>query len=273
MTTNKKQPEPDFVVRQRAEAKAKLDALLETVKVTRRNSYDRPPRKVGEIFVDTGLKDGHRDQKARFVLRLDARSGLFSVEHGEMVYTAKTREALQAKMDEVGRITLDLAWTRYIHIEYAAETDRTIGYNSHRIDVDEKRTKKTRVYGISLRWQIVDYTEEFTIPGQEPRRMKRDVSDDGIPSGSQDTVSGIDGNPVLYTPERLAILRSISDTLTAVDARMIGLFRGKASRVAAQLDAVARTGVYVEDKFMLTAGIPGTSERDDEDEDELRVDE
>jgi hypothetical protein len=219
---------PDFIVKQRAEAQAKLDALLATVEVKPRTKYERLPKKVGEIVVDTGLKDGHRAQTAVFTLRLNATSGEFVVEHGDMLYVAKTREALKAKMDEVGRITLSLAWTRYLEIEYKALTGHETGWSTNWLDVDERRTKKTRVNGVSLSWQIVEYTDEFSIPGQDPRRMRRAVADDGTPSDTLETADGLPDGLILWTPERLAVLRSIVDALTTVDVTMVKLFRGKA---------------------------------------------
>lgn len=248
---------PDFVLRQRAEAQAKLDALLATVTVKDRSTYERLPKKVGEIVVDTGLKDGHREQKATFALRLE-RSGQFVVEHADVIYSAKTREALQAKMEQVGRIVLSAAWRRYIEIEYEADTGRELRWGSGRIGVDERRTKKTRVHGVSLKWQVVDYTDEFEVPGQGARRMRRAVSDEGVPSETTDTVDGLPDGLVEHTEERLAVLRTIVDGLTAVDAKMVQLFRGRAREIAGRLDAAVGL------QLMLSTEATGESTNGDE---------
>lgn len=231
---------PDFVARAREEARVKLDALLGTVEVRRRNAHDRLPRKVGEVVSDTGIRDGYRTKNATYTLRLDAKSGQFMVEHGDMLYVARTREALQAKMDEVSRITLALEWTRYISISYSAVTKHAARWSRNELGVADRRGKKTRIRGLSLSWEVVEYTGEFQIPGQKPCRMKRAIDEAGLPSSEElETVDCLPDGLVAYSPERMAVLSSVLDVFTAIDARMIELLRGSSARVAAQIDAAA----------------------------------
>lgn len=222
-------------VKKAAEVKAKLD-MVET---RRKTSYNRLPRKIGEMVCSTGVKNGYHDERVKFVLRLDADAGDFIAEHGDVLYVSRSREALKTKMDEVARVTLHLKWSRYLLVEYRTTVPYESDFNSTTtLDVDAKRRADQVVFGISLRWEIVEYSDAIHLPSVGERFMKRDVDDDGEPSSVQETVIELPSGLVPYTPERERTLRRIREVLTDVDARMVKLFQGTPHAVARQLDAV-----------------------------------
>jgi hypothetical protein len=244
--------------RQQRDADEKLAALLATV-TTRPKGRDRLPRKVGVITAETGIEDGYRKERATFTLRLDTGKGEFIAEHGDILYVAKTREALQAKMNEVARATVDLRWTRYLEISYRAESDRRS--NSWMdLDLGQRRKRSHRIYGLHLFWEVVEYSDEFSIPGSESKRMRREVDEDGEFVNSS-TVKELPDGLVPFTTEREALLGSIVEALTALDARMVGLLRGSPNAVAARLDALTSGQ-------KLLAGATETPPDDDDDDQE-----
>lgn len=219
----------------------KQAALAATVVVRRKGPYGRQPRKIGEIVVDTGIKGGYRNETASFILRLDVTKGEFIAEHGDDLYVATTREALVAKMEQVGRAVLDLEWTRYLVINYKAITTESRTWrNGHpEIDLDEAR-KKRSIHGMKLTWEIVEFSNPFTVPGADERYMKRDVDAKGKPSETQETVNSLPDHCVVYTKDREALLHSITEAFTSIDAKMVELFKGDLDAVAARLDAAGR---------------------------------
>lgn len=232
----------DHRAKQKAEKDAELAAKLALVEEKTAPTYGRRPKRIGEIVVDTGVKNGYREESATFVLRLDNET--FIAEHGDIWYLSKSKAALIAKMEIVGKITLDLVWTKYIVLEYTAKTSHDRYDRDSEIDIGERR-KNRRVHGISLAWEVVEYSNEFTVPGGESRFMKRETDDDG--ETSQEAASHLPGHRVVYTPERVALLESIVDTITGVDAKLVELFRGDEEILAKQLDRIGGA-------FLLAAG-------------------
>lgn len=224
-------------VRKAAELKAKLDM----VELRDKARYGRAPRKIGEMVCDTGIKTGYRNATAKFVLRLDVMTGEFIAEHGDFWYASKSREALQAKMDEVARVTYDLKWERYLKVEYKAEVPYKTSWSSGgttTIAVDDKREKKP-IFGIALTWEVVEYSDAINLPGDDGSRyMTRDVDEDGEASSTQETVKELPLGLVVYTKERETLLKSIREVFTKVDKKMCELLNGTPEQVAKRLDTM-----------------------------------
>jgi hypothetical protein len=225
--------------RQEIAKAAELKAKLDMVELRDKQTYGRPPRKIGEMICDTGIKKGHRQETAKFVLRLDEKAGDFIAEHGDFMYVSKSREALQAKMDEVARITLDLKWTRYLRVEYKAEVPYYNTWQSTTtLDVDDDRKKKP-IFGMTLVWEVVDYSDSFRLPGDdEDRYMCRDVDEDGNASSTQETVKTLPPGLVPHTKEREDLFKSIREAFNSIDKKMCELLKGSPAQVAKRLDAV-----------------------------------
>jgi len=216
---------------------ADLKAKLAMVEVRKKPTHGRAPRKIGEMVCDTGIKVGYRMQTANFVLRLDAQEGDFIAEYGDVWYVSKSRDALKAKMDEVARAKLDLEWSRYLRIEYRAEVPYNSNWhNTTTLDIDDARHKGTAVIGISLKWEVIEYSNAFELPGQGKRHMQRDVDEKGKPLEVESTVDELPDGIVPYTEEREDTLRRLRAALTAVDAQMVNLFRGTPHHVGRALD-------------------------------------
>ena len=232
----------DFTrAKQAAEKAAELKAKLDMVSIQNKPSYGRQHRKIGEMICNVGVKRTHGYQEtAKFVLRLNEKDGLFIAEHGDFWYVSKSRDALQAKMDEVARITLDIVWTRYIRVEYetCVPSNSTWHNGTTTLDVDDDRSDRT-VLGIKLSWEVVEYSGAFHLPGDGGERyMTRAVDEDGDPSDKQETVGKLPSGLVPYTNEREELLKSIRDAFTSIDAKMVKLLRGTPDEVAKRLDAV-----------------------------------
>lgn len=222
-------------IKKAAELKAKLD-LVETCD---KPKWGRPPKKIGTMVCDTGVRVGYGTSNATFVLRLE-NDGTFIAEHGDFWYKSKSRDALKAKMDQVAKVTLDLKWERYLAVEYKAEVANSETWRGGRgeLDIDDQRKKDTVVYGINLQWSVVEYAGPIQLPDLGERYMKRDVDEDGKPESAQESVPNLPDGLVLYTEEREATLLRLRAALASVDAKMVELFRGAPDRVAEQLDAV-----------------------------------
>lgn len=217
---------------------AELKAKLEMVEVESRQTHGRQHRKIGEMVCNTGIKNGWKEATASFVLRLNSVTGDFIAEYGDHQYVSKSRDALKAKMDEVARVTLDLKWSRYLLIKYEAEVPYKDNWMSTTtLGIDVPRSKDQIVYGIQLTWEVVEYSDAIQLPGQGERFMKREVGDDGEPSGVQETVSELPDGLVPYTKGREETLLRLRAALGVVDAKMVELFRGAPDRVARMLDS------------------------------------
>lgn len=227
-----------FRLKQETEAAAKLKAKLDLVET--RSAGRRPPRKIGVMTCDTGIKTGYRNATVDFVLRLD-HDGTFIAEHGDVWYCSSSREALKAKMNQVAKVTLDIEWTRYLLIRYEAtvRSDKWGGYIH--LNLDAKRDKKTAILGMTLTWEIVEYSDAVELPGQGTRYMKRAVSD-GEPSGSQTTEKELPDGLVPYSKEREGVLLKLREALSQVDAKMVELFRGEPSEIGERIDALDASG-------------------------------
>lgn len=180
------------------------------------------------------------------MLRLDGAD--FIAEHGDVWYRSKSREALEAKMREVAKVAVDVQWTRYIEIDYTAEADPDgSSWRSYsdtlRLDDSRGTKKKPRsIFGFSLKWKLVDYSQALRLPGDDKERfMKRDVDEDGRPSTEQETTPKLPRGLVPHTPEREAFLRSVYDAISAIDGKLVELLRGDPDEVAAKLDARSGT--------------------------------
>lgn len=241
--------EEDVIGRHLREAEEKRQALIASVKVKDKPRYGRLPKKIGEIVAETGLSGG-RAPKATFVLRLDSATGEFIAEHGDTLYVSLTREALQAKMNEVAKAVAAIEWTRYLVIEYVATASPQDSWRSRDEELSprERRKKGTTIYGVRLTWEIKDFSGEIAIPGQDAVHMVRNVDDKGKPSDAQTTVDSVPANAIVFTEGRLALLKAIADTFTKIDAKLVDLFRGDAESVAAQMDAFAGKKLLPEGK-------------------------
>lgn len=227
--------------KQQAEKAAELAAKLAMVELKDKPSYGRVPRKIGEVICKVGFKSGYREETARFVLRLDEKAGDFIAEHGDFWYVSKSREALQTKMEEVARFTQALEWTRYIKIEYEATVPCSDSWRSYgsttELGVDDKRTKEQPIFGISLKWEIVEYSQAIRLPGDDGERyMTRDVNKDGEASSEQESKTSLPAGLVIHTKEREELLQSIRAAFSALDKKMIDLFGGSPEQVAKRLD-------------------------------------
>lgn len=236
--------------RMQAEKDATLAAQLALVSMRDKPGYGRPPKKIGAIVAKTGITNGYREETASFVLRLDGST--FIAEHGDVWYESKSREALQAKMEQVAKVALDLKWTRYIALDYEAFADREPGqwgYGDRELAVSEAR-KKSKIMGLKLKWEIVEYSNAIQLPGddEEQRYMKREIDEHGDPEPKQTTVTKLPDGLVPHTPEREALLKQIIQAITSLDAKLVEMFRGDPEDVAKQLDARIGTA------FQLTAG-------------------
>ena len=219
---------------------AELKAKLDMVKMASKPTYGRVPKKIGEIVCDTGLRTSYRSETARFVLRLDDKKGDFIAEHGDVWYVSKSREALQAKMDEVARVTLDIKWTRYLHVDYEAIVPCTYGGHSH-IDTDESRKGyEGKIVGMQMTWEVVEFSDSIQLPGDDndERFMKRDVDERGHVEEKMESVNHLPDNLIPYTKEREALLKSICDAFTSIDKKMCDLLKGSPEQIAKRLDAV-----------------------------------
>ena len=232
----------EYKKKQEVEKAARLKAMLDLVETCNKPRYGRPPKKIGTMVCDTGVRVGYGTSKATFVLRLE-NDGTFIAEHGDLWYKSKSRDALKAKMDQVAKVTLDLKWERYLAVEYKAEVANSATWRGGRgeLDIDDQRKKDTVVYGINLQWSVVEYAGPIKLPDLGERYMKRDVDEDGKPEGAQETVPELPDGIVPYTEEREATLLRLRAALASVDAKMVELFRGAPDRVARQLDAVHAT--------------------------------
>ena len=237
----------DHRKRMEEKAAADLKAKLDMVTTKNRSKYGgRNGRKIGTMICDTGIKAGYRNHTVEFVLRLDATSGDFMAEHGDTLYVSKSREALKAKMDQVARVTFDLKWTRYLLIKYTATVpykDRWASYGSTtHLDIGDKRDKNKPIFGVSLTWEVVEFSDPIRMPGTDTDRyMQRDVDDAGTPSDSQESVDGLPAGLVVYTEEREEMLKSIREAFRSIDAKMIELLGGTPEQVAKRLDSANGT--------------------------------
>lgn len=247
---NKKNVMPTEFDQHRAEQEAKkaaeLKAELEMVRNEKRPNGARY-RKIGEMVCDTGVKNGYRNATVAFVLRLNQHAGEFIAEHGDTWYVSKSRDALQKKMNEVARVTLDLKWTRYLRVSYEATTPSRSSWHrgTSTLELDERRGKDTVVHGISLTWSVVEYSDAIQLPGRGARFMKREVEDDGSPSDEQESVDRLPTGLVPHTKEREAVLLRLRAAIAAVDARMVELFRGSPGHVELMLDSVGSDGALL----------------------------
>ncbi len=228
-----------FKAEQEIKKAAELKAKLDLVETRDKPKFGRPPKKIGTMVCDTGVRVGYGTSNATFVLRLE-NDGTFIAEHGDFWYCSKSRDALKAKMDQVAKVTLDLKWVRYLAVKYKAQVAHSDtwrgGYGE--LDLDDQRKKDTVVYGINLQWSVVEYAGPIQLPDLGERYMKRDVDEDGKPESAQESVPNLPDGLVLYTEEREATLLRLRAALASVDAKMVELFRGAPDRVAEQLDAV-----------------------------------
>lgn len=243
--------------KQEIEKAADLKAKLEMVDIRNKTKYGRSPRKIGVMECETGIKNGWRLATAKFVLRLDAATGEFIAEHGDVWYVSKSRDALKAKMDQVAKVTLDLKWTRYLRVDYRTEVPYRDNFHSTTtIDIDSPRDEDTVVLGIKLSWEVVEYSDQIDLPGQGPRFMMREVDDDGEACSQQETVVRLPEGLVAYTKEREEVLLRLRAALASVDAKMIELFRGEPGRVARALDNVGTGALLLEGSKSTTSSKP-----------------
>lgn len=229
--------------RQQIAKAAELKAKLDMVELKSKPSYGRAPRKIGEVICKVGFKSGYREETAKFVLRLDEKAGDFIAEHGDIWYVSKSRDALQAKMDEVARFTHALEWTRYIKVEYEATVPCSDSWRSYgsttELSVNDKRDKKTPIYGISLKWVVVEYSQAIRLPGDDSDRyMMRDVDKNGKASSEQESKNELPPGLIVFTEERLQLLQSIRETFAMVDKKMVELLGGTPEQVAKKLDTI-----------------------------------
>lgn len=243
--------------KQEIEKAADLKAKLEMVDTRNKTKYGRSPRKIGVMECETGIKNGWRSATAKFVLRLDAATGEFIAEHGDVWYVSKSRDALKAKMDQVAKVTLDLKWTRYLLIEYRAEAPhRSSWHNTTTLDLDSPRSEDTVVLGIWLSWEVVEYSDQIDLPGQGPCFMKRKVDDDGEVSSQQETVDRLPEGLVAHTKEREGVLLRLQAALASVDAKMVELFSGDQFDVGRALDSVGTGALLLEGSKPTTSSKP-----------------
>ena len=238
-----KQPEVpapnDWRGQMKERADAELQAKLAMVRMQAAPPYGRRPRKIGTMYCDTGIKVGYTTQNASFILRLD--DGEFIAEHGDVWYISASRDALQAKMNQVARVTFDLQWTRYLEVRYKALVPYKDSWHSENsLDLDDKREKNQVVYGVSLRWEVVEYSNAINLPGDEEktRWMKRDVDEDGEPSQQQESVRELPTGLIPYTKEREALLNRIRAVFGTIDRKMIEMLGGAPEQIAKRLDAM-----------------------------------
>lgn len=225
--------------RMKEKADAELQAKLALVSIqTKRSLGSRPPRKIGFMICDTGVKTGYTNATAKFVLRLDESDGIFIAEHGDLVYISKSRDALKAKMDQVARVTFDLKWTRYLKVNYKVEVPYRDNFSSTtHLCVDEKRGKKP-ILGLELTWEVVEFSDPIRLPGEDSDRyMTREV-EDGRASETQESVHELPAGLVVWTKEREGFLQRVRDTFGAVDKKMVELLNGTPEQVAKRLDGV-----------------------------------
>lgn len=229
----------EYKKKQEVETAARLKAMLDMVETCNKPKWGRPPKKIGTMVCDTGVRVGYGTSNATFVLRLE-NDGTFIAEHGDLWYKSKSRDALKAKMDQVAKVTLDLKWERYLAVKYKAEVADSCTWRGGRgkLDIDDQRKKDTVVYGINLQWSVVEYAGPIQLPDLGERYMKRNVDEDGKPEGAQESVPKLPDGLVSYTKEREATLLRLRAALASVDAKMVELFRGAPDHVARQLDAV-----------------------------------
>jgi hypothetical protein len=257
--TKKQKPRNEFEEhreRQRIAEEEKLKAKLALVEVRNRPRYGRAPKKIGAIVCETGMSSGYRSQRVSFVLRLDGAD--FIAEHGDVWYVSKSREALTAKMDEVARVAVDVRFARYIELDYSAQAKPVDSWRSswreEDLDINESRKRgkaRREIHGIKLQWKLVEYSNAFTLPGDdhEERFMKRDVDEKGhAEESSQTTVTKLPPGLIHYTKAREDLLRSIIEALGEIDAKLVELFRGAPEEVAARLDAKAGAPLLIQGK-------------------------
>lgn len=235
-----------FIARMQAEKAAELQAKLAMVEMRDKPSYGRSTKKIGEMVCDTGVKTGYSTAKIAFVLRLDSKTGDFIAEHGDTWYVSKSRDALKARMDLVAKVTLDLKWTRYIEISYMAQRHkndddtRYWSWSDRDMGIDDKRSKHDRIFSLSLKWRVVEYSNAVELPGdpEGKRYMKRNVID-GKPSENEESERRMPDGLVPYTEEREAFLKAIVGTFKSIDSKLVELFRGKPEDIAGKLDAAS----------------------------------
>lgn len=235
---------PDLADRQSREKKAKHKALVDSVSVVSVNHFgSRLPRKIGTLNVDTGISNGYRQVRASYVLRMESATGQFVVEHAGVLYVANTREAIVARFEDISRIDLSLVWTRYIEIEYVVSVDSNDSWRNYdeleydELELDDARDDRA-VKSVRLTWSIVEFSAPFTIAGQEPGVMKREITidDNGKEEASNRTkVRKLPAGLIEFTPARLATLLEIRAALTALDAKLVAVFRGGSKK----LDAIS----------------------------------
>lgn len=214
---------------------AELKAKLEMVRTENKPRYGRPPKKVGMLTCKTGVKVGWRESTVKFVLRLDDK-GRFIAEHGDLWYCSPSKEALQAKMDEVAKVMIDITWSRYIHVMYKATVPPKSPWREDALlDLDDDRADQ-EVIGVDLSWEVVEYSNRLDLLGVDAHYMKRDVGDDGEPETSQESVRELPVSLIPYTEARLETLRRIRAVLTELDVVMVRLFSGDPDAVGNRID-------------------------------------
>jgi hypothetical protein len=229
-----------------AERAAKLKAQLSLVEERSKPLNGRLPKKIDTLKVKVAL-DTRGYSTVSFILRLEGSE--FIAEHDTTWYVSKSLDALKARMEIVANTAVALVWTRYIRISYEA----VIPYRGHsgmhgtttrglnRKHEDEDGEDSRPILGINLTWHVEEYTNPFRLPGDTADRiLKRDVDDDDGTAASHN--QAVREMPpvglVLFSEERLEVLKQIRAGITALDDRLYALFGGDTTKVAKQLDKI-----------------------------------
>src|SRR5215510_8095119 len=104
-----------------------------------------PGKKVGVLQVKLRREGARHDQASIEVeLRLSVQSGTFHAQYEGQWYEARTKDDLADQVRQAASKTADLAWTRYLVVEYTArayplegDSGRPAGRRYRTLELDE----------------------------------------------------------------------------------------------------------------------------------------
>lgn len=240
-----------------------------------------PGKKVGTLRVRLErMTSRSHHAHVEVELRLDVDRGMFHAPYEGAWYGAPTKEELLVKIRRAAEKTVDVAWTRYLVVDYRAtawplrgDSGRPCSSGSYReLSLDEDRLSLSRpdpdtrgahgavcaITSIDLHWSVCEFSTPYAVPEDSRRivRMRREVlcqrgydDDEGreiyrevISDPSEQEDDRLPAGAVRWTAQREAFLREVLSALGQLDARMVELFRGDPDQLARRLDVAVERG-------------------------------
>lgn len=200
-----------------------------------------PGKKSGKLSVfithsETGAYD----------LKIDADRGVFIAIDGDHYFEASTKDELTRFMSARARASRQITWKRYIVIKYEADGPGDFG-NRRRLGQKDKIEPNVEgliddVGGVRLDWEIADYSDPITVPGQTCARIKvRHVFE---ARGSEERQVGherwhfegkLPPGAIPFSEEALTTLKRLRHGLGTIHLAINALLVGTPEEIAARL--------------------------------------